>query len=112
MRREDVPGHLEIVDKPKRWMDYLLASNLSAEHKLCGIVIAQTCSYNRIKELSLSAISNYTISRILKMNSDQVQSLVDDLISLGYLLDTNERMGARKIFTLTFSVEPLGKIKQ
>lgn len=112
MEREDIPGYLEIVDSPARWLDYLFASNVSANHKLCGAVIARTCSYDRQKRLSLSLISNYSISRIVKMNSSEVQVLLDDLQRLGYLYDTKNNAGAKKIFALTFSIKPLGEMKE
>jgi hypothetical protein len=107
-----LPGHLHSVSSPAKWLGYLLKSDLSAEHKLCGVVVSRMCSYNRNRQLFLSAISNYTISRIVKMNSEQVQSLLDDLIRLGWLHDTGLNTGAKKIYGLTFSLIPLGEMKR
>lgn len=107
-----LPGHLQPVYKTGKWLDYLFASNLSAEHKLVGTVISRTCQYSRHKQLQLSLISIYTITRIVKLPKPKVQTIVDDLIRLGWLFDTGKNIGARKIYTLTFSLLPLGEMKK
>src|SRR6187431_838363 len=103
-----LPGHLQPIYKTGKWLDYLFASNLSPEHKLAGTVISRTCQYSRFKQLQLSLVSIYTITRIVKLSKKEVQSIVDDLIRLGWLFDTGKNVGARKIYALTFSLLPLG----
>lgn len=88
-----------------------LKTELSAEHKLVGVVISRSCSYNRKDGSQLSEITNYVISRILKQPSDIVQERIEDLERLGWLFDTGKRIGARKVFALSFSLLPLGNMK-
>src|SRR5574338_1119586 len=92
-----LPGHLQPILLPARWLDYLFASNLSLAHKMVGTVISRTCQYSRAKQLQLSLISIYTITRIVKLSKDEVQQIVDDLLRLGWLFDTGATVGARKI---------------
>lgn len=107
----DPPGHLKPIFRMTEWLDLFYKSQLSAEHKLVGSVVARTCSYNRKQQLQLSSISNYSISRILNMTQDSVQKLLDDLVKYGWLFDTNKRIGARKVYALTFSLLPMGDPK-
>lgn len=108
----DLPGHLESIAQPGRWLDLLFKANLSAEHKLIGVVISRTAVYNRKKQLQICLISKYSITRLVNLNQDEVQDRIDDLIRLGYLHDTGKRAGAKMIFALTFSLIPLGEVKQ
>lgn len=95
-----------------KWLDLLFKTSLSAEHKLVGTVIARTCVYNKPNQLLLSNISMYSISRILNINSQEVNILVTQLEQLGWLFDTGQRAGARYILALTFSLIPLGDLRQ
>lgn len=102
----DLPGHLEPIYSMTKWLDLLYKSRLSAEHKLAGTVLGRTCSYNKSKQLQLSAISNYEISRRLNLQQDTVQSLLDDLEHHGWIFYISN-IGARKVYALTFSLLPV-----
>lgn len=104
---KDLPGNIEPVGPPVRWLDLLWASDLDYAYKLVGGVIARTASYNRSLRMNLSSISLYNISRVLKMNSKQVEQIVDEMIRLGWLFDTERGVGAAKAYALTFNVLPL-----
>ncbi len=109
MRDQDLPGHLKAITNSDVWLDYIFKSRLSSDHKLVAVVVMRTCVYNRQKAIQQSLLSNYTISRIVQKNSEQVQSILDNLVELGWLYDTGYRAGAKKIFVLTFSKIPLGE---
>lgn len=112
MVEDELPGGLQAIYRESVWLDYLFKSRLSAEHKLIGVVISRSAVYNSKKALQLTLISKYSISRIVNLNQDEVQSHIDDLIRLGYLYDTGQRAGAKMIFALTFSLIPLGENKE
>ena len=93
------------------WLDLLFKAELSAEHKLVGVVISRSCAYNRRESKQLSEITPYSISRILKVPSTRVGEIIIDLEKLGWLFDTGIHKGARRVFALSFSLLPLGRPK-
>jgi hypothetical protein len=111
MIEDGLPGHLASMGQPGHWLDILFKSRLSSDHKLVGVVISRSATYNRKKQLQICMISNYSITRILQKNQPEVQSMVDDLIRLGYLFKIGNA-GAKQIYALTFSKIPLGEYKQ
>lgn len=108
----DLPGHLEVVASGNRWLDLLYKSRLTSDHKLVGTVISKTCSYKRRDHAQLSAISNYSIGRILNLGPDTIQELINDLVKYGWIYDTEKPIGARKVYVLTFSLLPMGEPKK
>lgn len=108
----DLPGDLKPIYKIAEWKELLLKSGLSPEHKLVGTVIADSCSYNKREQLQLSAISFYSISRILNCTQTTVQNLVKDLLKYGWIYDTKKPVGARQVYALTFSLVPRGDIRK
>jgi hypothetical protein len=104
----DLPGHLKIIYSTTQYLDLLYKSKLNSDHKLVGTLVARTCSYDKNNQLQLSAITNYSIGRLINRGPEKVQQLLDDLVEYGWLFDTGRRIGARKIFALTFSLIPLG----
>lgn len=109
---DNIPGHLQPIYRVAEWKDLLFKSSISAEHKLVGAVIAETCAYSRLHQLNLSAISFYSISRFLNLTQDSVKQLVGDLIRLGWIYDTKKPVGARQVYALTFSLIPQGDLRQ
>lgn len=108
---KEVSGALQPIYQTNKWLDLLFKSDLTPTHKLAGVVIARTCTYYKQKQLQLSDISYYSISRIVKLPSEDVKKVVDDLIELGWLFDTGVQNGARHVYALTFSLQPRGKLK-
>ncbi len=104
------PGWLQPIYQQNHWLDLVLKSDLSPNHKLVAVVVSRTCSYNKYRKLSLSNVSPYSISRIIHTNQEEVEAYLDDLIELGWLFDTGYREGARRIYTTTFSLIP-GKLR-
>ncbi|ASZ74871.1 hypothetical protein FDI69_gp055 [Rhodococcus phage Trina] len=109
---KDIAGHIKPILGATQWLDLVFKSDLSAEHKLIAAVIARTCLYNRTVKMQLSSISLYNISRILKMNQQEVSVLVDKLIVNGWLFDTERAAGATKVYALTFSLLPLNNLRE
>lgn len=108
----EIPGHLQVIYSLNTYFDLLYASELSADHKLVATVVARTCSYDRKNQMQVSAVTNYAISRVINKSQDTVQKLLEDLVEYGWLFDTGKRIGARKVFTLTFSLIPMGEPKK
>lgn len=108
----ELPGHIEPVYRVGTYLDLLYKSRLSSDHKLVGTVVARTCSYNKRDKAQLSAISNYAIGRILNLGPESVERVLADLVNYGWLYDSGRRIGARKVFVLTFSLIPLGEPKK
>lgn len=79
---------------------------MSDTHKLVCVVIARVCNYSRRDNAQVGMITNYTISRILHKNQEEVQELLDDLIRLGWVCDTGDRVGRKKIYVLTINLLP------
>ena len=107
----EMPGYLQPILQQNKWMDLLMKSDLSSDHKIVGLAISRTSSYNRQKKLSLCSISPYSISRIIKTNSKEVEPYLDDLIENGWLWDTGTRLGAKRVYAMTFNLLPR-KIRQ
>lgn len=107
----NAPGHLKTIASVDQYLDLLYASRLSPEHKLVGTFVTRTCAFNRKEYANFSAITNYAIGRQIQLGPDRVQELLDDLEKYGWLFDTGQRIGARKIFVLTFSLLPMGEPK-
>lgn len=107
----DLPGHLKPIVSKDDYLDLLFKSRLPSDHKLVGTVVARSCSYVRKDGVQVSAISNYSISRILNRSQESCQVLLDDLVKYGWLFDTGRKIGARKMFVLTFSLLPIGEPK-
>lgn len=103
---DKIPGHLQTVASSYHWLDLVFKSRLSAVHKLVGVVISRDCSYNTREHTQVSLITNYTISRVLHMNQEEVQELLDDLIRLGWICDTGDRVGRKKVYVLTINLLP------
>lgn len=108
----DLPGHLEPIYSTKVYRDLLWKSRLSAEHKLVGTVISESCSYDKKNQVQVTGISAYSISRILNCTKETVESMLSDLIHYGWIFDTDRRIGARKVLVLTFSLIPMGEPKK
>lgn len=106
------PGWLEYIYVPTQWMDLVFRSDLSVECKLVGAVIARTCVYSKRHQQSLSSISIYNISRILKMSKAETQKLIDLLVENGWLWETEFAVGAQRAYSLTFSVLPLNGMRK
>lgn len=108
----DLPGHLQPIYTSDEYLDLLYKSRLSSDHKLVGTVVARSCSYVKRDQVQVSAISNYSISRILNLSQQTCQELLEDLVKYGWLFDTERKVGARKMFVLTFSLIPMGEPKK
>lgn len=108
---KDMPGHLEPVYQKTKWIDLVLKSDLPYQHKVVAMVLFQTATYNRQHRLTLSVVSNYTISRYIKTNSEEAEKIRDDLESLGWIFNTGLKHGAKFVHALTFSLVPLGKMR-
>lgn len=102
---KDVPGSLVPTTKDK-WLGILLRSEQSAEVKLAGYVLYKTAKWNKKYHITMTNCSLYTISLILKTNSEEAGLRVQELIDSGWLWDTGIRTGARHAYALTVSVEP------
>ncbi len=103
---DKIPGNLEPVPSAYQWLDLVFKSVLSDAHKLVCVVISKSCTYSRKEHAQLGLITNYTISRVLHKNQEEVQDLLDDLLRLGWLCDTGERMGRKKMYALTINLLP------
>ena len=80
--------------------------------KLVGTVIAHSSQYVKTRELALCSISKYSISRMVNANQEECQALVDDLIRLGWLFKMGDSAGAKSTYALTFSLIPMGEMKE
>lgn len=103
---EKIPGNLEPISSGTRWIDLVFKSRLSDAHKLLCVVISRVCAYSRKDHAQVGLITNYTISRVLHKNQEEVQELLDDLIRLGWVCDTGDRVGRKKVYVLTFNLLP------
>lgn len=101
----DIPGNLVPTSKDK-WLSLLLRSEQSPEVKLAGYVMFKTAKYNKKYETAMTNCSLYTISLVLKSNSDEAEKLVQELLDAGWLWDTGIKLGARFAYALTVNVEP------
>lgn len=101
----DIPGNL-VPTKKDKWLSLLLRSEHSAEVKLAGYVMYKTARWNKKYYATLTNCSLYTISLVLKTNSDEAAESVQELIDNGWLWDTGTKVGARYIYALTVNVEP------
>lgn len=108
----DRPGHLQPVYTRAGWMELVYKSDLPAITKLVASVVSSTCTYQPRHQMQLSEISDYTISRITKTNQDEVRRELDLLFKNGWLWDTGQKAGSRKIYGLTFSLVPLGEMRE
>lgn len=102
---KDVPGNLIPTSKDK-WLSLLLRSEQSAEVKLAGYVIYKTAKYNKHHMMTMTNCSLYTISLVLKTNSEEAGAFMDELLNSGWLWDTGIKTGARFAHALTVNVEP------
>lgn len=102
---KDIPGNLIPTSKDK-WLSLLLRSEQSAEVKLAGYIMQKTARYNKKTMTTMTNCSLYTISLILKTNSDEAGQYVQELLDSGWLWDTGVKVGARFAYALTVSVEP------
>lgn len=105
----DLPGHLQPIYSTKTYRDLLFKSRLSSDEKLVATVISESCSYDRKKQLQISGISAYSISRILNCTKETVEKHLEQLIHYGWIFDTGRRIGARKVLVLTYSLIPIGE---
>lgn len=101
----DIPGNL-MPTKKDQWLNLLLRSEQSAEVKLAGYVMYKTARWNKKYFATLTNCSLYTISLILKTNSEEAAVYVQELLDAGWLWDTGTKVGARYLYALTVSVEP------
>lgn len=102
---KDLPGNL-IPTRKDEWLGLLLRSEQSAEMKLAGYVMFKTSKYNKLHGITMTNCSLYTVSLILKCNSEEVEKYVQELIDAGWLWDTGIKVGARFAHALTVNVEP------
>ena len=107
----ELPGHLQPVYQKTKWLDLVMKSDLPDKHKLVAMVLYQSTTYNRQHQLALSIVSNYSISRYIKTNSEEAERIRDDLESLGWIFNTGLKYGAKFVHALTFSLVPLGKMR-
>lgn len=101
----DVPGNL-IPTRKEEWLSLLLRSEQSAEVKLAGYVMYKTAKWNKKNMLTLTNCSLYTVSLVLKTNSEEAGEYVQELLDAGWLWDTGLKVGARFLYALTVNVEP------
>lgn len=101
----DVPGNL-IPTRKNEWLNLLLRSENSADVKLAGYVLYKTSRFNKKHLMTLTDCSLYTISLILKTNSEEAAERVQVLLDNGWLWDTGIKVGARYAYALTVNVEP------
>lgn len=101
----DLPGNL-IPTRKDEWLNLLLRSEQPPEVKLAGYVLYKTARWNKKNAVTMTDCSVYTISLILKTNSEEAQQYVDELLDAGWLWDTGIKVGARFAYALTVSVEP------
>ena len=102
---KDLPGNLIPTPKDK-WLSLLLRSEQSAEVKLAGYVMYRTAKYNKYHMMTMTNCSLYTVSLVLKTNSDEAADVVRELLDAGWLWDTGIKTGARFAYALTVNVEP------
>lgn len=101
----DVPGNL-IPTRKDKWLSLLLRSEQSAEVKLAGYILYKTAIFNKKHVMTMTNCSNYTVSVVLKTNSEEAEACIKELIDAGWLWDTGLKAGARFAYTLTVNVEP------
>lgn len=107
----DRPEHLEPLYSRAQWLDLVYRSDLSMTTKVVASVIERTCNYTSKHKMQLSAISAYSISRIIKTNPEEVKQHLELLFNNGWLFDTQLGTGAKKVYGLTFSLIPLAEIR-
>jgi len=105
------PDDLETVYSRHKWRDLVFRSDLSMTTKVVASVIESTCTYQRKVQMQLSAISAYSISRIIKVSPPEVQQHLDLLFENGWLFDTGFGSGAKKVYGLTFRLKPDGTMR-
>lgn len=108
----ELPGYIEYITAPAYWLDLVFKSSLSSNHKLVAAVIRASLVYNRAKHRQETLISDYSLSRIIGINQDEVRLIVSELINLGWLYCNDTYTGSKKLYSPTFSVIPLGDPKQ
>lgn len=101
----ELPGNL-IPTKKNEWLSLLLRSEQSAEVKLAGYVMFKTAKWNKKNFATMTNCSLYTVSLILKTNSEEAAERVQELLDAGWLWDTGIKVGARYAYALTVNVEP------
>lgn len=101
----DLPGNL-IPCKKNEWLDLVLRSEQPHDVKLAGYVLYRTAKYNKKHQITMTDCSAYTVSLILKTNSNEAKERIDSLINNGWLWDTGIKIGARYAHALTINVEP------
>lgn len=101
----ELPGNL-IPTKKNEWLSLLLRSEQSAEVKLAGYVMFKTAKWNKKYFATMTNCSLYTVSLILKTNSEEAAERVQELLDAGWLWDTGIKVGARYAYALTVNVEP------
>lgn len=104
------PGQLEPVYPPMAWLDTVLKSEMSPESKLVALVLSQSSSYFRTSGYVMTNISPYSIGRIIKKTSPEVEEILLELCELGWIYDTGNRTGARRMYILTINKLP-GRIR-
>ena len=108
----DRPGYLQILYSSSQWLDLVYKSDLPVLAKLVAAVVEKSSMYQSKHKMQLSTISDYSISRIIKTNQEEVRQQLNLLFENGWLFDTGMARGARKVYALTFSVIPLGDMRQ
>lgn len=101
----DIPGNL-IPTRKDEWLNLLLRSENPADVKLAGYVLHRTARFNKKHLVTLTNCSLYTVSLVLKVNSDEAADRVQVLLDGGWLWDTGIKVGARYAYALTVNVEP------
>lgn len=101
----DLPGNL-IATRKDEWLSLLLRSEQPPEVKLAGYVMFKTAKWNKKNFVTMTNCSLYTVSLVLKTNSEEAQRSVQELLDAGWLWDTGIKTGARFAYALTVNVEP------
>lgn len=102
---KELPGSL-IPTKKDEWLNLLLRSEQPADVKLAGYVMFRTAKWSKKHFVTMTNCSLYTISLVLKTNSDEAAEKVQELLNTGWLWDTGIKVGARYAYALTVNVQP------
>ena len=102
---KELPGNL-IPTRKEEWLSLLLRSEQPADVKLAGYVMFKTARWNKKHFITMTNCSLYTVSLILKTNSDEAEAKIQELLDAGWLWDTGIKVGARYAYALTVNVDP------
>jgi hypothetical protein len=97
-----LPGRLEPVYSFTKWLDLVYKSDLDDRTKLVATVMARCSAYSRKDKVTYSTVSNYSVSRILKVNSSEAALEIAELVRLGWIWPEGV-----KSYILTFSKIPV-----